>query len=214
VNEHTTARRRRTRPGGQRMVLAVAAAAVGIIALSSGVTSAFWTDTSAATTGIISSGTMDLQLQTTNPTGAQGIGTTYDADDITVSAITPAESRAFPVTVKNVGSANFTYTATATRSTARAWGFADGSITLQLFTGTPDTSDVTYPIQQTCSGTALTTAQPVGNGNTTVIPTQSLAAGGSRTLCAVVTMSTAAPNTDQGKSGALRLDVTAAQVTS
>ncbi|MCS6576378.1 hypothetical protein NYS52_17765 [Curtobacterium flaccumfaciens pv. flaccumfaciens] len=108
----------------------------------------------------------------------------------------------------------FTYSATVTRSTSRTWGFADGSITLQLFTGTPDKSDTTYPVQQTCSGTALTAAQSVGAGNTTIAPNQSLSAGGSRTLCAVVAMVTAAPNSDQGKSGVLRVDVSAAQVTS
>lgn len=214
MNDQISPRRRAPRLDKQRMVLAIAAAAVGVVALSTGVTSAFWTDTSAATTGTISSGTMDLQLQTTNPTGAVGTGTAYDASDITVTAITPSESRAFPITVKNVGNADFTYSATVTRSTSRAWGFADGSITLQLFSGTPDLSDTTYPVQQSCTGTALTTAQTVGAGNTTVIPTQTLTAGGSRTLCAAVTMVTSAPNTDQGKSGALRLDVTATQVTS
>lgn len=214
MKDHTTPGRRTARPARHGAMLAVAAAAVGVVALSSGATSAFWTDTSAATTGAITSGAMDLQLQTTNPTGAQGLGTAYDASDIAVTAITPAESRAFPITVKNVGDANFTYSATVTRSTSRAWGFADGSITLQLFTGTPDKSDTTYPVQQTCSGTALTAAQLVGTGNTTIAPNQSLAAGGSRTLCAVVAMVTAAPNSDQGKSGVLRVDVSAAQVTS
>lgn len=214
MNDQISPRRRAPRLNKQRMVLGIAAAAVGVVALSTGVTSAFWTDTSAATTGAITSGAMDLQLQTTNPAGAQGLGTAYDASDIAVRAITPAESRAFPITVKNVGDAAFTYSATVTRGTSSAWSFADGSITLQLFTGTPDKSDTTYPVQQTCSGTALTAAQPVGAGNTTIAPTQSLSAGGSRTLCAVVAMVTAAPNSDQGKSGVLRVDVSAAQVIS
>lgn len=214
MKDHTTRGRRTVRPARHGAMLAMAAAMVGVVALSSGATSAFWTDTSAATTGTITSGAMDLQLQTTNPAGAQGPGTAYEASDIAVTAITPAESRAFPVTVKNVGDAAFTYSATVTRSTSRAWGFADGSITFQLFTGNPDKSDTTYPVQQTCSGTALAAAQPVGAGNITIAPTQSLSAGGSRTLCAVVAMITAAPNSDQGKSGVIRIDVSAAQVIS
>jgi len=197
-----------------RELLALSAGVISVVALSTGVTSAFWTDSSTVTTGTITAGIMDLQLQTSRPVGAQGPGTAYDATDITVTGITPAESRSFPVIVTNVGNADFTFSATVARSATATWGFADGSITVQFFAGTPDTSDVTYPVQQACSGPAFAAAQPVEGTNTTAIPNVGLAAGGSRTLCALVTMTSTAPNSDQGKSGVLRVDVVATQVTS
>ncbi|PPF91272.1 hypothetical protein C5C03_00135 [Clavibacter michiganensis] len=211
---HANHRQRRGRTTPPRWAAVLAAAALGVVALSTGVTSAFWTDTSTATTGVITAGIMDLQLKTTAPVGAVGPGTAYSATDIAVANITPSESRSYPVTVKNVGDANFTYSATVTRSTTRAWGFADGSVTVQFFTGVPDSSDVTYPIQQTCTGTAVTTAQAVSAANSVVVTTQAVPAGAERALCAVVAMTAAAPNTDQGKSGALRFDFAATQTTS
>ncbi|MEX0428698.1 hypothetical protein AB3X52_13800 [Nocardioides sp. DS6] len=211
--DHRATTRRATR-WRVRASLGLAAASLAVVALTTNGSWAFWTDSSTVTGGALTAGTMDLQLQTTNPNGAVGLATAYSASDIAVSGLTPSEARAFPVTVKDVGNADFTYAATVTQGTSPSWGYAAGDITVRFYAGTPDTSDTTYPIQQTCGGTALTAAVAVGTSGTTVIPSRRLAAGASESLCVVVTMATTASNADQGQSGSLRFDFTATQVTS
>lgn len=201
---------------GRRGLLALAVAAVLLVlGLSSQGSFAFWTDSSTVTGGTITAGTMDLQLATGGSTGAVGQGTAFAASDIAVPSLTPSESYAFPVTVKDVGDADFTYTATVAGQSG--WGFAAGAITVQLFAGTVDRSDTTYPVQQKCGSgaTGLTTAAvPVKTTAATAIPTRRLAHGGSDTLCLVVAMDAAADGTNQGKSGVLTFGFTATQVTS
>ncbi|GAA3542121.1 SipW-dependent-type signal peptide-containing protein [Nocardioides daeguensis] len=181
-------------------------------------TSAYWTDTATVTGSTITSGSMDLQVaQTTaGPWGAVGTDTAYSASHITISDLTPSEAYAFPLAVRNVGAADFTYGATATQGASPAWGFVDTPITVQVFAGSPVTTDTTYPIQQTCSGTQLAAAATVTTGDTTVIPnTRRLDKGVTDAqLCVLVSMVSTADNSNQGKQGQIRLDLAATQVTS
>jgi predicted ribosomally synthesized peptide with SipW-like signal peptide len=189
---------------------------VGVLAVLGAVgTSAAWTDTASLTTGPITSGAMDLQLETaTAGVGAVGLGTNHTATEIAASNLTPSESKAFAVTVHNVGNANFTYGATVTQT--GTWTFSAGAITVQLFSGGTPSTDTTYPVQEACTGgTAITTAVTVTSGSTTVIPsTRALSKATNDSLCLVVAMATSADNTNQGKQGTLRFDFSAAQVTS
>lgn len=182
-------------------------------------TTAYWTDTGAVGTGPVTSGSMDLQVaQTTaGPWGAVGTDAAYSASHITVSGLTPSEAYAFPLAVRNVGQADFTYTATVTQGGSPAWTFTGNPVQVQLYAGSPVTGDATYPVQQTCGGTPLTGAAiAVTTGSTSVTSAaRRVDAGGTDAqLCVLVSMVPTADNTNQGKQGQIRLDFSATQVTS
>lgn len=187
------------------------AALVLVLGLSSQGSFALWNDTSAVTTGSIASGSMDLQLATgdTDP-GAAGPGTAYSAASITVSALTPSEAYAFPVTVKNVGDADFTVSVTAAHGST--WGFVGDPLKVQLVVGTPDTSDTAYPVQQSCGAAVQTTV--VAAAPTQILAGPRVAHGTSTQLCLLVQMATDASSANQGQSATLSLGFTATQVTS
>lgn len=179
-------------------------------------TSAYWTDEAVVSGGSISSGSMDLQVSADGTTWtAVGIGTPGTAGHITVSNLTPSEAYAYPLRVRNVGDADFTYSATVTRGSSPAWTFVGDPVTVRVYAGSPVTTDTTYPIQQTCGGTALTAAVTVTASSTTVVPSRPVGAGATDAqLCVLVTLASTADNANQGKQGQLRLDFTAQQVTS
>lgn len=186
-----------------------------------GGTTAYWTDTATVTGGSITSGRMDLQVAQSATAadaswGAVGTGTAYAATNIAIPAIMPGESYAFGLAVRNVGAADFTYGMTVTQGGSPAWGFAAGVVTVQVYAGTPNTSDTTAPIQQSCGGTSLAPAATVTTGNIVVIPSGRAVAHGTvdSQLCVLVSMTSSADNSNQGKSGQLRFDATATQVTS
>ncbi len=189
---------------------------MGVLAALGAVgTSASWSDTASLTTGPVTSGAMDLQLQTaTAGVGGVGLGTGHTAAEIAASNLTPSESEAFAFTVRNVGNADFTYGATVTQT--GTWTFAAGAITVQLFSGGTPSTDSTYPVQEACAGgTAITTSVAVTGSNTVVVPsTRSLVRSTNDSLCLVIAMATSADNTNQGKQGTLKVDFTANQVTS
>jgi len=200
--------------GRTRAVLALGS----LLVLGAVGTTAYWTDTVVVTGPSIASGSMDLQVAASTGGTWQAVGTGTNwtgATHIAVSNLTPSESYAFPLAVRNVGQANLTFTATLTRGAAPAWGFVDGAITVQVFRGGTPSADTTYPIQQVCSGgTSLGPAVAPTSGNLNVVTGEALAAGTSQGLCLMVTMVSEATNANQGKSGSLRLDLTATQVTS
>jgi predicted ribosomally synthesized peptide with SipW-like signal peptide len=189
-----------------------------LLALGAVGTAAAWTDTAQVDAGAIASGSMDLQVaQTTaGPWSAVGTDAAYAATHVTISNLTPSEAYAFPLAVRNVGAADFTYTATVRQGASPAWSFVGDPITVQLFAGTANTTDATYPVQQACGGTALAPAATVVVGATTVVTTPRRVNKGASDsqLCLLVTMVTSADNANQGKQGQLRLDLTATQVTS
>lgn len=190
-----------------------------VFALGATGTAAYWTDTATVTGGTITSGTMDLQVAASSAGPWQAVGTDTDwtaATHIAVNDLTPSESYAYNLTVRNVGAADFRLTATVAQGATPAWGFTPGTITVELFRGGTPSAVSTYPIQQQCSGgVPLGSAVPVTAGNTVVITTpERLDGAASLTLCVKVTMIAGADNTNQDKSGQLRFDFTANQVTS
>ncbi|MEZ0580025.1 SipW-dependent-type signal peptide-containing protein [Nocardioides sp. MH1] len=181
-------------------------------------TSAYWTDDAVVPSGQIASGSMDLQVSNDNTTwGAVGPGTAHSATHITVANLTPSEAYAFPLFVRDVGQADFTYTATVTQGASPAWGFVGTPITVQVYAGAPNTTDTTYPIQQSCGGTALTASAVTVTASSSSVMTAARRIGKGASdaqLCVLVSMVSSATNTNQGKQGQLRFDLTATQVTS
>lgn len=211
MGDHSAPRRR---TGRVRAVLCLGViASLGVIS-----TGAYWTDSAVVTTGTITSGTMDMQVSKDGSTwDAVGTGTTGSASHIAVSNLTPSEARAYPIYVRNVGDADFTYSATVKQGATPVWTFVGTPITVQLYAGAPVTTDTTYPIQQSCTGTALTaSAITVTASSQGVISADRRVNKGAvdAQLCVLVTMSSGATNDNQGKTGQLRFDFAANQVTS
>lgn len=219
MGEHVAARPALLRRGwfGRGRTRAVLTLGV-VAALGVTGTSAYWTDDAVVSSGTISSGSMDLQVSNDNATwGAVGLGTPHAATHITVANLTPSEAYAFPLHVRNVGQADLTYTATVTQGASPAWSFVGTPVTVQVYAGAPNTADTTYPVQQSCAGTALTAAPvTVTTANSAVVTTARRVAKASSDvqLCVLVSMVSSATNTNQGKQGQLRFDLTATQVTS
>lgn len=210
------ARHREPRPARRSVARSAAVALAGLLVVA-GIagTYAFWVDSATVTSGSITSGSMDLQVSGDASTwGAIGIGTAFSASGIASADITPSESHAFGLHVRNVGAADLTYTGTVVRGST--WTFVSDPITVRFYAGGTPSVDTTYPIQQTCSaGTALGPAVTVGATNTAVFSAaRALAHSTSDALCVEVEMTAGADNSNQGKSGILRLDLAATQVTS
>lgn len=210
------AKHRAQRPARHSLRRAAVVAAAGLL-VTAGIagTYAFWVDSATVTSGSITSGSMDLQLSNdASAWGAVGIGTAFAANSIAATDITPSESYAFTLHVRNVGAADFTYTGTVVRGSS--WTFVGDPITVRFYAGGTPSVDTTYPIQKTCSGaTALGPAVTVAATTTAIFTTaRALSHGTSDALCVEVAMAAGADNTNQGKLGVLRVDLAATQVTS
>lgn len=189
-----------------------------VLALGVVGTSAYWTDNGSIVTGAITAGKMDLQAVAPSPGtwALVGPGGSYTASSITVSNLTPTESQAFNLSVQNVGQPPFTYNATVQQGSTPAWTYTDTPITVTFWTGTA-TNTTAWPRAGTCSGSAIgPTITVTATASTQSIYTAArrLAAGTSEQVCMIVAMVSGAANTDQGKTGALQFNVTAAQATS
>lgn len=219
---HRAARRHRPRAVVVRVVLSLGLL-VGFGAIG---TSAYWTDRAVVDGGQLSSGSMDLQLQTpTNADwrhvglGADGTGTATTDTALAIPNLTPSESVAFGLGARNVGNPRLTYSATV--ATSGTWTFVGSPIRARFYAGTVQSNTTTYPRTGTCNGPALGSADVIVTGTaTTIIPDRSLtgavmpSAGQSESLCLVVSMISTATNDNQSKTGALRLTFTGTQAAS
>jgi predicted ribosomally synthesized peptide with SipW-like signal peptide len=140
--------------------------AVGtVLGLGTVGTLAAWTDSSTATTGTFSTGTIDIRL---------GSGTTdpnpFAFTDFALANLAPGSSREATLQVRNSGSLPFTYNVSGSATNSGAGNDQLGSaLTLQIYAGA------------TCSGTVLNSpARFTFSSLTTARP---LAAGTNETLC-------------------------------
>jgi hypothetical protein len=179
---------------------------------------ASWTDTATLSGGPITSGKLDLGLDS----AAVGLGTGYDASTvITASDLAPGESRAYAVSVRNLGTTPLTYTATgaasgdlATLSTVPAasrlqWTFVPNGTASNTGTAAAGTR------AGSCGGSASTFSGALGATAVPVVPTSSqptIATGGAQSLCLLVSLPTSAPNDLQQKSATATLVFSAKQV--
>ncbi|WP_157973802.1 SipW-dependent-type signal peptide-containing protein [Desertihabitans aurantiacus] len=195
-------------PQPPRLWKPVLALALAVLLGLSGYTSwAYWQDTAEVRTGSFTAGQLDLQLDSGQ---AVGLGTGYTKTSIAADDLLPAETLAYPLTVRNVSGAAATYGATVQRGST--WTYDGSSITFRLFAGSPDTSDTSYPRQQTCSGSPLGAQTFVPASATSVINVpRALAPGGSETLCVLVGLDSASANANQGARGTLTLVLTSTQ---
>lgn len=148
-------------------------------------TLAAWSDTATATSGVFSTGSIDLQLN-----GSQGNPDAYGFATLTKTGMMPGTSVAATLPVQNTGSTPFNYTmvANATSSTLAP------QLKVLVSTGTSNGA--------VCSGGTViaNNVALVSGGQVNLIPTaRPLANGNSETLCFQVTLDANAPTTVQNQ---------------
>ncbi|CAM3034162.1 SipW-dependent-type signal peptide-containing protein [Skermania piniformis] len=157
-----------------------------VFGLGAVATLAAWSDTATATSGILSTGTVDLALA-----GNQGNPAPYAFVGLSKTGMLPGHSVAATLPVQNVGSLPLQYTMTAAGA-----GTVAQYLTVAVFTGAASNTATTG----SCSGGQL--GSTVLGATTTVVPTRGplAATGGNETLCFLVTLSAAAPASAQNQS--------------
>jgi len=157
-------------------------------------TFAYWTDSDAVNGSNFSAGKLDLTVD-----AAQGNPTAYAKTDLTLSAMVPGESVSSNLVLRNAGDADFTWTASA--STGGALGPA---LRVELYTGgAVPADDPTYPREETCSGTLLSTTTA----------TRLNVAGAAQNLCVKVSLPSTTGDAFQGAStGSVTITLNATQV--
>ncbi len=209
-----TGPRRAVESAGPRSLLvpALALLAAVVLGVSGASTYAYWQDSARVTTGAITAGTLDLQVDG----AAVGQGTPYAKTSVTANNLYPGERVAYPLEIRNVGGASVRYSATVTRGESPAWGYDSTAITLQVFVGATTSAGTTYPRNGSCQGTALNTSPLAvaasGAPQQVFTGRGPLGGGATETLCLLVAMPVAAANVNQGKTGALAIDLVAEQV--
>ncbi|GAB2665580.1 SipW-dependent-type signal peptide-containing protein [Prescottella soli] len=148
-------------------------------------TLAAWSDTATATSGVFSTGSIDLQLN-----GNQGNPDAYAFATLTKTNMLPGNSVAATLPVQNTGTTQFNYTMVA-NATSSALA---PQLKVLISTGTSNGT--------TCAGgTVIANNLPlVSGGQTNLIPTaRTLANGTSETLCFQVALDSAAPTSVQNQ---------------
>ena len=184
---------------GPRSIRIRAALALGVVACV-GVTGtyAYWTDTAPVSGVTISTGTLDLKINSADSLPS------YTA--LNVSNMVPGNSSAAVLTVRNAGTAALTYYADSTAS-----GTLGSAFTVKV---TADTATGGSGASKTCPGTALTNSgSSFGNNliGSSANP-RGLAASASESLCVQVTLPNGAASSLQGSSSNITLTFNAEQV--
>ncbi|WP_332643202.1 SipW-dependent-type signal peptide-containing protein [Aeromicrobium sp.] len=164
-------------------------------------TMAYWTDQGTMTAGDISAGSLDLRLN--NASTLIGQGGTWDNTAFAASSLIPGESVAFSFPVRNDGSAEFRFSATATASGTLATGLR--------FTTTHGASAASNSGSAsngnrvgTCgANTVGTSSVTLSGASSSVIDTPgvTLASGTSTTVCVIVALDSSAGNALQSATG-------------
>ncbi|WP_260845083.1 CalY family protein [Prescottella equi] len=176
------ARARAVLTGSRTRAIASLGIVLGLGAIG---TLAAWSDTATATSGVFSTGSVDLKLN-----GDPGNPTAYNFATLTKSNMMPGSSVAATLPVQNAGVAPFNYTMAAAATTSTLAPFLKVTVSTGTSNGTA------------CSGgTVIANGVPlVSGGSTNLITTaRPLNNGGSESLCFQVAVDSAAPTTVQGQ---------------
>lgn len=176
------ARARSFLSGGKPKAIASLGIVLGLGAIG---TLAAWSDSATATSGVFSTGSIDLQLN-----GNQGNPTAYAFTTLSKSGMMPGASVAAALPVQNTGTTPFNYTMSANSTTSVAAPYLKVIVSTGTSNGT------------TCSGgTVIANNVPLvsGGGANLIQTARPLANGGSETLCFQVTLDSAAPTAVQNQ---------------
>lgn len=175
------ARARTLLSGGKPRAVASLGIVLGLGAIG---TLAAWSDSATATSGVFSTGSVNLQLN-----GSSGPAVAFTT--LTKTGMMPGDSVAATLPVKNNGTVSFSYTMAAVATTAPELA---PSLKVTVSTGTVNGT--------ACSGgTVIANNTPlVSGGSANLISTaRPLAAAATETLCFQVTLDPAVTTTAQNK---------------
>ncbi|MEV0948904.1 SipW-dependent-type signal peptide-containing protein [Rhodococcus sp. NPDC049939] len=160
-------------------------------------TLAAWSDTATATSGVFSTGSIDMQLA-----DEQGNPDAYAFATLTKEGMIPGDSVAAVLPVQNTGTTPFNYTMSAAASSSE---LADHMM-VKVTTGTSD--------GEVCSGDPLAADQFLLSGDSVDVLSEprTLAVGASEDLCIEMSVGPDAPNSVQDMSveAALNFNATTA----
>ena len=164
-------------------------------------TYALWSDAVPVSGATISSGVLDLKVNTLDSV------TTYT--DLSLSGMVPGNTVAGILTVRNAGSIPLTYYATAAATNADGKGLG-AALVVKV---TADAAVTGTAPARTCAGAALAQTGTAFAGNLVGAPAtqRSLAAGVSETLCVQATLPSTAASSLQGATTNVSLTFTASQ---
>ncbi len=180
-----------------KFVAGAAALGIAVLLLVGGQgTFAYWNDSATVSGTGFTAGKLDLTVANSQQ------GTTanpYVESTLAVSAMLPGETIASTIAINNAGDADFTWSPTV----ASTSGVLGPALVVKFFSGGSTTGQrVSYPRNQTCTGTPVTSGATAGRVNR---------AAASQTLCVQVTLPLDANNDLQGKTGSFTIGVNAAQ---
>ena len=186
----------------RRSVRARAALGLGAVLLI-GVngTYALWSDTVPVTGVTISSGTLDLKVNTLDSLPAY--------TDLNLGGMVPGNTVAGILTVRNAGTVPLTYYATAAATNADGKGLG-AALVVKV---TADSAVTGTAAARTCAGAALAQTGTAFAGNLVGAPAtqRALAVGVSETLCVQATLPSTAASSLQGATTNVSLTFTASQ---
>lgn len=185
-------------------------------------TAAFWADTATFTTGKIEAGSLDLQLGGRDPaTGnvgweAVGLDQSWTYSVLQLDNVSPGESVAMELHLRNVGTTPLTFTAQGMSTTNDMSPHLTATTRLAAVAGNTGTREAVNRTGSCTGGTdtwwtdhALsTTARDVTPGNAPV----SLSANGQMKVCMLAGLAAAAPSSYQGKSTTIKVVISAKQI--
>jgi predicted ribosomally synthesized peptide with SipW-like signal peptide len=182
-----------------RVLAALSLGAVLTLGVSG--TYALWSDSVPVSGVTISSGVLDLKVNTLDAVPAY--------TDLNLTGMVPGNTVAGILTVRNAGTIPLTYYTTASASNADAKGLG-AALVVKV---TADSTVTGTAPARTCAGTALATTGTTFAGNLVGAPAtqRALAVGASETLCIQATLPTTAASTLQGASTNIALTFTASQ---
>lgn len=191
-----------TRPRHLGSTRVRAALALGAV-LAAGVsgTYALWSDTVPVTGVTISSGVLDLKVNTLDSVPAY--------TDLNLTGMVPGNTVAGILTVRNAGTIPLTYYATAAATNADGKGLG-AALVVKV---TADSAVTGTAPARTCAGASLPTTGTTFAGNLVGVPAtqRALAVGASETLCIQATLPTTAVSTLQGATTNVTLAFNASQ---
>lgn len=199
MSSHRRQTRRRGLPASAR-VRALLSLGV-VLAMASGGTFAYWSDTATVTGTTLTTGRLDLTVN-----GQDNVAG-YSALNLT--AMVPGNTTAGVLTIKNNGTVPFTYTMSSAGTNPDSKGLAAG-LTAKVTTNAATSG--TSPAA-TCSNAAIAGSGSSFNGALIGAGIKrSLAPGASEPICIQVTLPAGAPASLQGATTTLTFTVDATQI--
>lgn len=185
-------------------------------------TSAYWADNATFTTGKIEAGSLDLQLGGRNPATGQvewsavGLNQDWNYSVLQLDNVSPGESVAMELHIRNVGSTPLTFTGVGSSTTNDLNPYLTATTRLGGVASNTGTREAVNRTGTCSAGTATWwTDHPLSTTTRVVTPSNApitLAANAQIQVCILAGLSASTPNSYQGRSTTIQVALAAKQV--